>query len=94
MQVLQNEFENLITDVIKKRHELIYAGLMNCGCDEEWMTYPENRKRCKFIENEDTINGGYKTGFILDDELIFEVRCVIDHKSMTVDSELKMIKEK
>lgn len=93
MQVLENEFENLVTDVIKKRHELIYAGLINCGCDEEWMKDPDNRKRCMFEEAEDTVNGGFRTVFFLDDVARFEVKCVVNHKTVTVDSELKMFKE-
>lgn len=93
MQVLQNELGNLISSVIEKRTELLVEGLNAYGIDKEWAAIPENKKRCKFVEVEDTENGGFKTSCFLDDELIFEVVCVIDHKSMTVNSELRFVKK-
>lgn len=93
MQVLQNEFENLISEIVKTRRTLFEEGLEKCGCTEEWMKNPENKKRYKVTENEDTVNGGFKTSFFMDAELIFEVICIVNHKNMNVDSELKMIKD-
>lgn len=93
MQVLQNEFKNLISSVIEKRTELLMEGLNAYGIDKEWVAIPENKKRCKFVEVEDTENGGFKTSCFLDDELIFEVICIIDHKAMNVISELRFVKK-
>lgn len=93
MQALENEFENLITGVIRARLNLLKEGLEKCGCTEEWLKNPENAKRCKIIETEDTVNCGFKTLFFMDDKLIFEVVCTVNHKTMNVNSELKMIKD-
>lgn len=94
MQNLQNELGNLISSVTKKRMELIQEGLNAYGINKEWIEIiPENKQRCKFVEVEDTENGGFKTSCFLDDELIFEVVCVIDHKAMNVISELRFVKK-
>ena len=93
MQNLQNEFENLIGNVIKKRMELIRDGFIACGYPDDWMNIPENARRCNFVESEDVENGGFKTSCFVDNELIFEVICSIDHKVMDVISELRIIKK-